>query len=444
VLLLRNIVTVLVLALPGLATADGPLWSSAPLVEPLPDGAPLRSDTFTRIAEAFRPAVVSVETEGDLHTHGPHGEPHRKKGKASGFIVHPSGLVLTNQHVIDKKAAIAIELWSGERYEAKVIGQDPETDLALLRLQAAPADLPVAPLGDSGRLRVGEWVVAIGNPLGLEYSVTAGIVSALGRRDVKTRPEQVYANWIQTDAFIYKGSSGGPLIDTRGQVVGITTAIKRENLTLAIPIDMVKTLLPQLAAGRVERSSVGLRFGPVPAAVRAALRLERGAGAAVTEVAEGGPAAEADVAVGDVLTAFDDRPVTEADDVAWLVTTAPPGRTVKLALLRDGEALERTVVTAPRGPGASSRAGPPKRAGAPTLAQRAGLHVAERSGSVWIEEVRPDSAAERGGAETGDKIESIDGRQVRKAADLDSDGVIIELVVERDDARFYVPLDLSR
>lgn len=345
------------LALPALAAkplrAAEPLWSEGtphPVIQP---GAPLTFDAFSRIAARTAPAVVTIETEGDqatfrgFHPFLDRGTPREDfaLGAGSGFIIRDDGHILSNNHVIEKAKTIKIHLHDGRIFEARLIGRDPATDLSLLKIDT-PDKLPTVPLGDSDALQIGEWVVAIGNPMGLSHTVTVGIVSAKGRREVRPDDGLRYADFIQTDASINPGNSGGPLFNLQGEVIGINTAINAhaQGIGFSVPINMVKTVLPALKTrGLVERSWLGIQIGPVTAAHAKDAGLDRPQGALVSGVVRQGPAELAGLRAGDVILRFGDRPIERHDDLPWIASNAGIGETINLAIRREGHERKLTV-----------------------------------------------------------------------------------------------------
>jgi serine protease Do len=271
-----------------------------------------------------------------------------RRGQGTGFIID-NNEVLTNNHVIEGAQYIEVQLDDGRRVPATIVGRDPRTDVALLRLKGAVQTQPI-PLGDSDAIEVGDWVVAIGNPYGLSQTVTTGIVSAKGRtgRDVPLDPAGYYS-FIQTDASINPGNSGGPLIDRHGSVIGINTAVNRaaQGIGFAIPINMVKTILGQLRQhGRVVRSWMGLSIRDVSEAAQRSLSLPDLHGAMVMDVHPQGPAAAAGLRPGDVIRSFEGREITSSSDLAWQASTAGVGHSVRLRVRRGAEELDVTMVLA--------------------------------------------------------------------------------------------------
>jgi len=330
--------------------------SQAPPATPValaaPPGAP--PDSFAGVADAVKPAVVNVATLQPVAGASPRGlnpfreyaeryfgegappvEPSQSLG--SGVIVDPEGYVLTNNHVIENARMIMVRLSDEQEYEARVVGRDPATDLALLKINARRA-LPAAKLGDSQALRVGDWVLAIGSPFGLEQTVTAGIVSAKGRA-IGAGP---YDEFIQTDAAINPGNSGGPLVSTRGEVIGINSAIFSQSggsvgIGFAIPINLAKELIPQFKTrGRVSRGWLGVAIAPVTPEVAKRLGRTSREGAVVTELVPNGPAARAGVRSGDLIVAFQGTQVRRAGELPRLVARASAGSAAELRLVRDG------------------------------------------------------------------------------------------------------------
>jgi len=254
----------------------------------------------------------------------------------SGVIVDRSGLIVTNNHIVSSATHVKVSLSDERELDAVVVGRDAQLDLAVLKLDT-DLPLPVAHLGSSSSLRVGDYVVAVGNPYGLEHSVTSGIVSARGRMLPGAHPS---APLIQTDASINPGNSGGPLFDLEGRVVGINTAmvVGARGIGFAVPIDVVRKALPQLTrSGRIERGSIGLHLIRVPAQLERALRLPTDRpGALVREVAPGGPSARSGILPGDVIVRWDGAPVDDSDMLSTMIALTPPGTRVKLQLVRDG------------------------------------------------------------------------------------------------------------
>jgi S1-C subfamily serine protease len=311
-----------------------------------PDGDLLDaySHAVTGAAEKVGPAVVSVEVR---HRAERRGRPAREvPGSGSGFVFTPDGFVLTNSHVVHAATRIEAAFPDGRRVQAELVGDDPGTDLAVIRVPAVA--LTVAELGDSGALRVGQLVVAIGNPLGFQSTVTAGVVSALGR-SFRSVGGRLIDDVIQTDAALNPGNSGGPLVDTHGRVVGVNTAVilPAQGICFAVGANTAKIVTGQLIRhGKIRRGYIGVAGQHVPL-LRLAQRthgLAAKSGVLVTEVAPAGPAARAGLKPGDVIVAFDGTAVTGIDDLHRQLVTERIGADTTIAVLRGAEKLELAII----------------------------------------------------------------------------------------------------
>jgi serine protease Do len=265
------------------------------------------------------------------------------EGVGSAFVYDPDGLILTNNHVIEEASEISVIFGRKRQVRATVVGRDPRTDIAVLRV--AEKNLPHLELGDSDAIQVGDWVVAIGNPFGLAHTVSAGIVSAKGRtiQDVKGLDESGYYDFLQTDASINPGNSGGPLLDMSGRVVGINTAIRAQanSIGFAIPVNMVRELLPRLLAdGRIRRSAIGVVVAPLLPEDRERLKLSDESGALVRVIVPGGPADRAGLQVDDVILLFEGEPIPSPERLRWKASLAGVGRTVTLRISRGGRVFD--------------------------------------------------------------------------------------------------------
>jgi serine protease Do len=376
--------------------------------------------------------------------------PQRQSGLGSGFIIDSNGTILTNYHVVDGAQKITITLSDGKSYEAKVIGKDQKSDIAVIKIDAG-RNLPAVTLGDSDRLEVGEWVMAIGNPFGLDHTVTSGIVSAKGRQ-IGAGP---YDNFIQTDASINPGNSGGPLINLRGEVVGINTAIFSQSggnigIGFAIPTNSVKELLPQLKdKGKVVRGYLGTTVQKITPEIADSLSLKQARGALVAEVMKDSPAERAGVKTGDVIVEFDHKEVKDSADLPLQVARVSPGTTVQVKVLRDGkeatlaltvgEMKENEVVASVQ----EGDLGMSVQPVTPELAQRMDL---DRSEGLVITAVKRGSAAEEAGLRSGDVITQMNRRPVKNLADYNREltasdqGKSILLLVRRGQASIFLAL----
>lgn len=300
------------------------------------------------IAARLNPTVVSIDARVRRvrrgRQRGDEGQPRR--GTGTGFIFDASGLILTNHHVVDAADRLTVELYDGRVLRGTVVGSDPDTDVAVVRVEAG-GPLEAAPLGNSDEVRVGDGVVAIGNPLAYEHTVTAGIVSFVGRKLFDSSLD----HFIQTDAAIAMGNSGGPLIDARGLVIGITAAVSRQasNIGFAIPINQARDIVPQLLAqGRVSRGFMGITLRDVDPDLRQALALPDRQGALIQDVTAGSPGARAGLQPYDLVTAVDEGGVASNESLIRTIALRRPGTTARLTVYRDGRLLEVPVKLAER------------------------------------------------------------------------------------------------
>jgi len=465
-------VLALAIVVPGFAlqkSNPAPLWSEHQVAPAAPAPPP---SPWVQLARELKPAVVNVSTkrveegrrrlEGSGDEQGPFNQFFRQffgdqprrtvRSLGSGFIVNVDGYVVTNNHVVDGATEIKVTLADGRELAAKVLGRDPKTDLALLKIDAT--GLPLIALGVSTQLQVGEPVMAIGNPFGLEQTVTTGIVSATGR----VIGEGPYDDFIQTDASINPGNSGGPLINSKGQAVGINTALVSHTggsvgIGFAIPIDLAKPVLTQLAAaGRFERGYLGVAVQRVTPDLAKSFKLEGPQGALVASVAAGSPAMNAGVKRGDVIVEYDGHRIARSDALPRVVAETPVGKDVALVVVRDGkpvtlsvkvarlaEAPERVVAesntTAPLGLTVQTLT--------PALARQFGLH---ESAGVLVRGVEGASPAADAGVQPGDVIAEIDRQPVKSVDDLERaidkrrPGSSTLLLVHRNGGDLYIAL----
>jgi len=429
---------------------------------------------FVSLAKRLSPAVVNISTtqvsaEAPF-SQSPFGEedpfsefrrrffggpfprgPSRQMSLGSGFIIDREGLILTNNHVVENAEKIVVRLSDEREFEATVVGKDLKTDIAVIKINAK-GDLPVAPLGDSRRLEVGEWIVAIGNPFGLEHTVTAGIVSAKGRR-IGAGP---YDNFIQTDASVNPGNSGGPLINLRGEVVGINTAIFSRGggnigIGFATPINLVKELLPQLKSkGKVTRGWLGVAIQRVTPAIAESLGLDEASGALVANVLKDAPADRDGVKIGDVIIEFDGRKVNESNDLPIIVARTPVGKGVKVKVVREGKELvlsvtigelkeEEVVASVEK----REKLGLTVQKVTPQIAESLGLDQAE---GVVVTSVEPASPGDEAGLRRGDVIIEVNRNRIRDLRDFRNEVASIKkgkgllLLVRRGETTLFLAL----
>ena len=339
----------------------------------------------------------------------------------SGFVIDKTGLILTNNHVVAKASRIKIKLADGETYDAKIVGRDPKTDLALIKVKPGKNFPKPVRLGDSDALRVGDWVVAVGNPFGLGHTVTAGIISAKGRV-IGAGP---YDDFLQTDAAINPGNSGGPLFNMKGEVVGINTAIIKggQGIGFAIPINLAKSLLPQLKKGKVIRGWLGVQIQNLTPELAQSFGIKTDQGVVISEVFSGSPAEKAGLKQGDVIIAFNGKKVKDAHDISRKVAATAPHTKATLTVIRDGKEkkLDVTLGTMPESPTSLASNGTQNAWGlqvqniTPELAQRLGVPTTQKG--VVITQVRPDSPAADAGLRAGDIILEIDRKKIKDMKD---------------------------
>ena len=408
---------------------------------------PMIPANFSELAEKVRPGVANIQVEkkaknvefGFHHFFGnpfgqrnpfedffgpfSEGNPPRgfeQRGVGSGFVMTQEGYILTNNHVVEDADQIKVKFANGREYDGKVIGRDPKTDLALVKVEGA-SDLHPLTLGNSDDLKVGSWVVAIGSPFGLEQTVTAGIVSAKGRV-IGSGP---YDDFIQTDASINPGNSGGPLINMRGEVIGINTAIiaSGQGIGFAIPINMAKEIVPQLEEkGHVTRGWLGVSIQEVTPELAKSFDLKEKKGALVAQVFSDTPAEKAGIEQGDVIVEFDGREVADSKDLPRMVASTAVGKVVNIKLSRNGKILERQVkvgemeekVEAAKTPSHKSL-GITVQNLTPEIAKGLGL---EKDAGVVVSHVEPGSPAASAGIQTGDVVREVDRKPVKDVQDF--------------------------
>jgi serine protease Do len=390
----------------------------------------------------------------DFFGNRPRGE-MKTSALGSGVIIDETGLILTNNHVVEKADEIKIKTDTGREYSAKVVGRDPKTDLALIRVET-DADFPSpAKLGDSDVIRVGDWVIAVGNPFGLGNTVTSGIISAKGRV-IGAGP---YDDFLQTDAAINPGNSGGPLFNMNGEVVGISTAIvaQGQGIGFAIPIRLAIELLPQLKEGKVVRGWIGIMIQDITPELAESFNLKETKGVIVADVVQDGPAEKAGLGRGDIIVAFNGQPLENAHMLSRSAASTPPGQTVTLQVMRDGKQRE-VKVTIGTMPDEVGEEAPAKKEVSPwgltvqnitpDLAQRFGMDEGERG--VVVTELIPGSPAGEARLRPGDVIREVNRQRIQNLRDYNQaiqkvrKGESLLLLVKRGKNTFYVAIKPPR
>ncbi len=403
-------------------------------------------ESFSKLAKDVRPGVVNIRTEKTLKDGGPvfrhfFGNPFNPPGRipdpfsgpspnegfkqrslGSGFIIDREGYIVTNNHVIENADKISVKLSNGKEFDAKVVGSDPNTDLALIKINASDDLLPIK-IGDSDALEVGTWVVAIGSPFGLEQTVTAGIVSAKGRV-IGAGP---YDDFIQTDASINPGNSGGPLLNLKGEVVGINTAIiaQGQGIGFAIPINLAQGIITQLKEnGAVTRGWLGVSIQDLSPELKDYYKVKEQKGVLVTDVYEGNPADKGGIKPSDIITAVDGKTVSSARELSSTIAGSPVGKDVNISLLRDGKEMTVHVILAKREEAqllAKHSLNDRDKFGLelsqldPETAQRLGMDKNETG--VLVSRVAPESKGAKAGIQPGDVVKEINRKPVSTLED---------------------------
>jgi serine protease Do len=469
----------------ALATTQGargrtPLLAQAqpdlPQAPILPVQMPLNTGSFAKVAEAIRPTVINVNT---VSRGGPQGRtpfeeffgeeffrrffgdvPERipQRSLGSGVIIDPSGIALTNAHVVEKATEIEVVTLDGSKHKAKVIGSDKKTDLAVLKLDDGKAKFSFARLGDSDKMQVGDWVIAVGSPFGLQATVTAGIVSAKARQ----LGQGPFDDFLQTDAAINPGNSGGPLVNMQAEVIGINTAIVAggSGIGFAIPSNMARKIYTELASkGRVTRGWLGVSIQPLTSELARSFGSKDSKGVLVSDVVPDSPAGKAGLKPGDILLEFDGKKTEAPGDLQRAVGFASPGADVKVKVWREGS--ERTLdVKIGEAPDeresqqrSGSRGGAPNAVGmevrpiTPDVARQLNLKTSE---GVIVARVDEGSPAAEAGIQRGDVIREINRQKVRSAGDYDrltrdvKDGDRLTVLLQRGPMSLYVAFTVGK
>jgi len=465
----------------GLLIASGLNWTSHSVAGEITDGPhvaatapPVMPSSFAELADNLSPTVVNVKVtkiekatfKGPQFPEGSFDDffgrffkemprmprDHRTQGAGSGVIISQDGYILTNNHVVESAKEVTVTLADKKEYKAEVVGRDPKTDLAILKIEEKKL-LPSAALGDSEQLKVGDWVVAIGNPFGLNHTVTSGIVSAKGRV-IGAGP---YDDFIQTDASINPGNSGGPLFNMRGEVVGINTAIipQGQGIGFAIPVNTAKPLIPQLVTdGQITRGYLGVNIQTITPELAKALNLEKREGALVADVFSDSPADKSGIERGDIITNYDGKDVKNSQHLPAMVAATPVDEAVTVTVLRDGKERQLSVKVGKLpsdGAALDKKAQPAKGKWglqlhdlSPQIEQQFRLKADQGVAVVGVE---PGSPAHDAGIRQGDVIIEVNRHPVnsvdeaKESINKSGDKDHLLLLVQRQNGKFYVPLE---
>ena len=438
----------------------------------IPAALPIPSGSFAQVAESVGPAVVNINTVTRVSGRTPveeffgdeffkrfFGDERQQvqRSLGSGVIVDPSGIVLTNAHVVERATEIEVSTADGKKHKAKLAGMDKKTDLAVLKLQGG-GPYPAANLGDSDAVRVGDWVLAIGSPFGLQKTVTAGIISAKGR-SIGQGP---FDDFLQTDAAINPGNSGGPLVNMSGEVVGINSAILSRTggnvgIGFSIPVNMAKRIYTELAAkGKVTRGWLGVSIQPLTPELAKSFGLKEPNGVLISDVMQQSPAATAGIVSGDVIIEFDRKKVDSPQELQKAVAATTPGRAVPLKVWREkgektleikiGETPDETVALKSTNKG-KSLLGLDVRPITPELARQLNLRTPD---GVIVFSVDEESAASEAGLQRGDVIREVNRQKVRSVQDFEKvtkdvkDGDRVTVLLQRGPQSLYVAFTVAR
>ncbi|MET0285816.1 MAG: Do family serine endopeptidase [Polyangiales bacterium] len=413
--------------------AATPAWASPPSESPIATAQNL-GIAFSHIAEQVSPSVVTLQVEVKNNQPAPgffgfpfggrqQMDPGTQKGSGSGMLLTPDGAILTNNHVVEHASRIQVTLQDGRHFTGKVVGTDPATDLAVVKIEAK--GLPAVKFADSESAMVGQWVVAIGSPFGLDYTVTAGVLSAKGRGMGANEIE----DYLQTDASINPGNSGGPLVNLQGEVLGVNTMIiGSSGIGFAIPSNLARKVgLELLQKGDVSRSYIGVSYQPLTPELASGFGVQRTRGALVTDLVPNGPAAKGGMRSGDIVLDINGREVKESRDLFRAVLAYPVGEKLSVTVLRDGQQQKLSVITAERPDAREANNAPfggnkrgtraaPASTGVelvpvtPEIARRIDY---KGPGGLVVADVASGSAADRAGLSRGDVIEEVNRKPAK-------------------------------
>jgi serine protease Do len=436
--------------------------------------------SFADLAEKVKPAVVNISTTSKVKMQGNpfkffQGEDEegqfreffrkffgdipdremKQQSLGSGFIINSDGLIITNNHMVEGAEQIKVKLSDGREFKANVIGRDSKTDLALIKISSPFEHLPVLELGDSDKMRVGDWVLAVGIPFGLEHTVTQGIISATGR----VLGSGPYDNFLQTDAPINPGNSGGPLVNLRGEVIGINTAIVSggQGLGFAIPSSLAKSIIAQLKEkGKVVRGWMGVSIQSVTPELAKSFGMKEAKGALVGDVSPGSPADKAGLKRGDVIVAYDGKEIKDSNDLPRFVAETPVGKKVEVTIIRDGKEKRVPMQIQEMAEEKPAAAQGEEAEGVESYGMKLDdlnakwqqhLGITEKSG-VLVIAVEEGSSADEAGIETGDIIKEVDRKPVRDLAEYNAavekaKGRTVLLLMQRGKQTYYASVDGS-
>jgi serine protease Do len=460
---------------PGRPPAPAVVQSTAAPLPVVPAAVPLPAGSLAQVAESVAPAVVNINTvtRGSLGRtpveeffgeeffrrffgEAPERE-QQQRSLGSGVIVDSSGVVLTNAHVIERASDIEVVLQDGKKHKARVVGVDRRTDLAVLRLQDS-GPYPAVRLGDSDRAKVGDWVLAIGSPFGLQHTVTAGIISAKGR----SIGQGAFDDFLQTDAAINPGNSGGPLVSMGGEVIGINTAILSRSggnvgIGFSIPANMAKRIYTELVAkGKVTRGWLGVSIQPLTQELAQSFGRKDPAGVLIADVVQDSPASRAGIAAGDIIVEFDGKKIDSPQDLQKVVAGTAPGKGVPLKVWRDkasktleikiGETPDESIAARPGSKG-RGLLGLDVRPITPDVARQLNLRSLE---GVVVLRIEDDSPAAEAGIQRGDVIREVNRQRVRSVQDFEratrdlKEGDRITVLLQRGAQALYVAFTIER
>ncbi len=468
----RHLIILLILTslLPGCKKKEGAYFSEssrngtaeAPVKE-VPKDILSVQQAFSNVVKAVNPAVVNISTVSKKRLvqpffemspffddfFGGRGPQYRRENSlGSGFLISTDGYIITNDHVVRDAESIQVTLSDEKTYDGKVVGGDPKTDIAVIKI-SAKEQLPVAVLGDSEKLSVGQWAIAIGNPFGLNRTVTVGVISATGRSNMGI---ETYENFIQTDASINPGNSGGPLLNVYGEVIGINTAIVAagQGIGFAIPINMAKLAVPQLIKkGNVTRGWLGISIQPVTEAVAQSFGLKEAQGALVSDIVAGSPAAKAGLKQGDIITRFASKEIRSVQQLQLAVAATAVGSPVELEVLRDGQVRKISVL-----PVSADNAAAAMPKSSESAATALGLAVEELPGDlrqhglqgVLVADVAEGGLAADSGLQPGDVIIAVNQQKISGVSDYTKAIKVAEqkgsvaFLVRRGNASIYIAM----